>query len=542
MRTVVLTSDLYPYQSLGVDQFLDRGNLLVAGGTGVGKTVMTIGIAEELLGREPDEGRISTSLIVVPATLKYQWAQKIAAFTDIPTMGKKVKSRTITIPQAPYCVVIDGTPQQRDKQYDSVTSDTDYVICGYSNILDDTYLLEALGCEFIVIDEASAIKNPGAQITQCMKALFMSEYRLALTATPVENKPEELFSIMEWIDPEILGRWEFFEKTYVERHYNGRVTKYKSLPVLHARVAPAMWRKTRNDPEVAPFFPEIDEDEWYVPMDDNLHKVYNHIALDLYGMLKSTRKSGKFDASSVYTGGGKLDEGTKVGALMARHQALEMLLDHPDLLVHSAIKYEEGKGHGSKYCYQIWQDGVLDDLLESQKCNYLRDKVAEILAFDDTSKILIFTRFVPMLDIIEDILDVSCVQYHGGMNASAKAAATQRFTEDPDCRVFLSSHAGAYGCDMYMANYLINLDQHQSAGGADQINGRHDRPSSEFKHVFIRNLVTEDSIEERNMMRLDYKRKVAAATVDGKGADRMGRVYNDLISLTSFLENTLDFG
>ncbi len=498
---------------------------------------MAIGIAEELLGA----GSISTSLIVVPANLKYQWAAKIAAFTDIPTMEKKVRTRTITIPQAPYGIVIDGTPQQRDKQYSSVTDETDYIICGYANILDDTYLLEDLGCEFVVIDEASAIKNPGSQISQCMKALFMPEYRLALTATPVENMPEELWSIMGWVDPEVLGRWEFFEKTYVDRHYNGRVTKYKNLPVLHARVAPAMWRKTRNDPEVAPYFPEVDEDEWYVPMDRDLRRVYNQIGLDLYSKLKSVKQSGSFDPSSVYTGSGKLDEGSKVGALMARHQALEMLLDHPDLLVHSALKYQEGKGHGSKYCYQVWQDGILDDLLESQKVNFLRDKVAEILEFDDKSKILVFTRFVPMLEIIEDILGVACVQYHGGMNTSAKAAAVQRFTEDPDCRVFLSSHAGAYGCDMYMANWLINLDQHQSAGGADQINGRHDRPSSEFKHIAIRNLVVEGSVEERNLLRLDWKRKVAAATVDGRGADKLGRVQNDLVTLTKFLEDTLDF-
>ena len=531
----MLTSDLYPYQSLGVDQFLARGNLLAAGGMGVGKTVMSIAIAEELL-----VGDINTALIVVPANLKNQWAMALAQFTDLPTMEKKVRNRIITIPEAPACVIIDGTPAQRDKQYGSITSDTDYVICGYANILDDTYLLTPLDYDFIVLDEASVIKNPGAQITECMKALFMPEYRLALTGTPVENRPEELFSIMQWVDPSVLGRWEFFEHTYVDRHYNGRVVKYKSLPILHARVAPAMWRKTRNDPEVSPYFPEIDEDEWYVPLEGELKRVYNTMGLDLYGKLKATRGAKRFDPSSVYTGG-KLDEGTKVGKIMARHQALEMLLDHPDLVVHSAQRYQEGQGNGSRYCYDVWQAGLLDDLLESQKCDYLAGKVAEILSFDDKSKILIYTRFVPMLDILEDILGVPCVQYHGGMNTNAKAAATQRFTDDPDCRVFLSSWAGAYGCDMYSANYLINLDLAQSSGRADQINGRHDRPSSEFNHIFVRNLIVEDSIEERNLLRLGWKRKVAAATVDGHGADRLGRVENTLISLTEFLESTLDF-
>jgi SNF2 family DNA or RNA helicase len=215
------------------------------------------------------------------------------------------------------------------------------------------------------------------------------------------------------------------------------------------------------------------------------------------------------------------------------------------------MKYEQSKERreageekkhwpGSKYCYKAWQSGLLDELTTSDKCALLKRKVQQILDFDTTSKILIFTRFVPMLDILQDLFyPHHSIQYNGDMNATAKAGAIAEFTDNPDCRLFLSSHAGAYGCDMFMANYLINLDLHWSAGGADQINGRHDRPSSEFSHVYIRNMITEDTIEVRKLEQLDWKRKVASAVTDGRGADRLGRVQNDVTTLTRFLEETV---
>jgi len=125
------------------------------------------------------------------------------------------------------------------------------------------------------------------------------------------------------------------------------------------------------------------------------------------------------------------------------------------------------------------------------------------------------------------------------MTSAAKAAAIQKFTVDPECRLFLSSHAGAYGCDMYMANHLVNYDHPEAAGKSDQINDRHVRASSEFGNVFVHNMYVEGTIEERGLDRLEFKRTIGSAFLDGEGADREGRVRDTRGTLTDWLRESL---
>jgi SNF2 family DNA or RNA helicase len=167
------------------------------------------------------------------------------------------------------------------------------------------------------------------------------------------------------------------------------------------------------------------------------------------------------------------------------------------------------------------------------KLDFLSEKLDDILGFDGT-KILVFSRYPEMLQLIDEYMGVPAVQYHGRMSAVSKAAAVNRFTNDKSCRLFLSSHAGAYGTDMRMASHLINYDLPWSAGRSDQINARHQRASSEFTKVFIRDMIMSGTIEVRKLAMLDYKRRIGAAVVDGV-VPRSGRIENDLVSLTQFL-------
>jgi hypothetical protein len=102
--------------------------------------------------------------------------------------------------------------------------------------------------------------------------------------------------------------------------------------------------------------------------------------------------------------------------------------------------------------------------------------------------------------------------------------------------VFLSSHAGAFGTDLWMANYLINYDLAWSSGKQDQINKRHDRASSLFKDIYVLNAITQGTTEPRKYAMLAHKRRVGAAITDGRGADDKGRIENDLVTLTQCLE------
>ena len=105
--------------------------------------------------------------------------------------------------------------------------------------------------------------------------------------------------------------------------------------------------------------------------------------------------------------------------------------------------------------------------------------------------------------------------------------------------MFLSSHAGAYGCDMYMATHLVNYDIPWSGGKAEQINGRHVRASNTSEKIYIRHLLAENSLDIRKLAQVRFKNQVAAAIIDGHGADRLGRIENDIGTLAGFLEDLL---
>lgn len=535
----MLTLPLHPYQVPATERFLERGSLMVAYEMGLGKTPIAIACAEELLGC----GDIQTCLLVVPASLMYQWAQSLARFTDVPTRVMKVKRSPITVPAESHCLILDSrAPGKRAKLKQAAERRPDYVLCSYETVVADTRLVRRIKASMVVLDEASAIKNFGSDRTLTIKRALMSEYRLALTGTPVENRPEEAFSIMEWVDPDVLGSFDLFEKTYIDRWPNGTVKKYKNLPLLFDKLSRGMVRKSRADPEVAPYLPEVDHEQWYAELDPATRGVYEELADDLLEALQSVQGGGSFDLAAYYSGQGFSDS-SGLGKVMSRQQAIELLLDHPRLVMTSAQSYvesitaqEDGQKRaawpGSKYCAEILPKV---QHARTPKLDYLLSRLEPILAFPE-NKVLIFSRWPEMLYLIAARLpdEVGRVFYHGGMTPSSKAGAVEQFTNDTECRVFLSSHAGAYGTDMHMANYLINYDLPWSGGTRGQINGRHQRVSSEFGRVFIRDVIAEGTTEERKLAMLEYKQRVSEAVVDGR-VPRSGRIENDLDSLTKFL-------
>jgi len=498
-------------------------------------TPVAIACAEELLGC----GDIDLCMVVVPPALKFQWARALVKFTDLPTEMKKRKKVFTELPAAPQCVVIDGTRAKREAQYASITSDTDYVILGYPNVVDDVREVRRIRPGMVVLDEATQIAGAGSGRSVRIKKTLRPEYRLALTGTPMENgRPEELYSIMEWVDKSVLGQPHVFDSAFVDRRDDGQVTKYKNTPVLHDLMAPAWFRAARADPDVKPYLPDFTEDIWHVDMDVLTAGPYFGMASELYEALQRIRGNVSFDLAAHYAGGTAMD--TAVGKVMSIHQAMELFLDHPDLPVESGILYQDTLGQaGSRYCYGKWQAGLYDDALESAKLSELTRKVQLILDFDSKSKVLIYTQWRNMLDIIEAELAIPCVQYHGGMSAGAKDQAIARFTDDPELRVFISSHAGAYGCDMYMADHLVKYDLPWSAGRNSQVDHRHDRASSEFSKIYVHNMITRGTIEERKLSMVKWKGKVWKAVRDRHGADKRGHVKNDVQSLTAFLEDTV---
>ena len=536
---MTFTGTLLPYQVDAVDAMVARKKMLVAYDLGLGKTVLTISAIESL----KDSGSIrEPGVIICLSSLKYQWADQIRKFTD----GSATP------------LVIDGTPKQRAEQYQQALdwghTLVDYVIINYEQVVNDWEYVRQLATGFVVCDEATAIKSFRSKRSKYVKKLE-SSVKFALTGTPVENgKPEELYSIMQFVDAKVLGRFDLFDSTFIIRNKFGGVERYRNLPLLNKTLLNACVRKKQSDPDVSPFLPEtIHSEPIYVQFDRAGRKLYTHIVRDLLLNLEEALDTfgTSFNIFSHYgqqsDQGGHMDE--LRGLIMSKMTCLRLLCDDPQLLALSANKFEDGAvvvdGNtinipgfhgGSGYAAELKTLGLLDGLKSSPKLTVLKQYVEDFLSQYDGNKIVIFSSFVGMTKLIQECLPYESVTYTGQLNAKQKEEAKEKFQTDPNCRLFISSDAGGYGVDLPQANLLINYDLPWNAGLAVQRNGRIKRASSTWKKIVIQDILMENSLEQRQREMLIQKTAISDAVLDGQGINDRGGVTLSVGTLRAFLQ------
>jgi SNF2 family DNA or RNA helicase len=417
-----------------------------------------------------------------------------------------------------------------------------------------------------VIDEATCIKSMTGKKAKAVKRLAKRiPFRYALTGTPIENRPEELYSIMEAVDPTVLDEPQIFDSTFIVRNSYGKVKRYRNLPLLHELISEAMVRKSRED--IAEFLPKITRQIIDVDFDRASLDLYIEIADDLIDLIATAMKGGDFDVFAHY---GRADpDGSQQmrGDIMAKLVLLRMLCDDPQLLVRSAERYielaklsaeqhgldEDGElikrpTQGSEEAAKLYLAGRLDRIkgARAPKLEVCVELIEELLDEDPHNKVVVFSSFKGNLRSMQERLakapgtkGYSSVLFHGEMNDKQRDAAKQRFANDPNCKVFLSSDAGGYGVNLPNANYLISLDLPWSAGKLDQRESRIDRLSSEFDKITLITMMMEGSVENRQYDMLQEKRSIAGAVIDGKH-DREGNLVLNLSTLKDFLIASVD--
>ena len=337
---MTFTGTLLPYQPEAVDRMCERARMLVAYDLGLGKTVLTIAAIERLM----DESRIKEpGLIICLSSLKYQWANQIEKFTNGTSKA----------------LVIDGTPKKRAEQYEKAldwrNTKVDYIILNYEQVVNDWDKVRQLPRGFVVLDEATAIKSFKSKRSKAVKKLVNAPFRFALTGTPIENgKPEELYSIMQFVDADVLGRFDIFDSAFIVRNDWGGVNYYRNLSTLHTKMKEASVRKAQKDPDVAPYLPDsIHKEPVKITFDRKSSKLYTKITEDLLFDLDEAVSlfGSSFNVLSHYgyasQRGGPEDE--MRGKIMSKIGSLKMLCSHPNLLRTSAIKFAASGGDGSAY-------------------------------------------------------------------------------------------------------------------------------------------------------------------------------------------------
>lgn len=514
---------LRPYQEDAIQMGVDRGSILLALTMGAGKTAVALITAKRLRDKTPG---IQT-IVFCTNSLKYQWVSEIGKWDEGATS-----------------VVIDGTKAKRRKQYESA-ADADYVILSYDMLIHDwAEIVRDLRCDVLIADECTMIKSFQAKRSKRLKTLAKrSSHRIGLSGQPVENRPEELFSIMEFVDPEVLGSFPRFDRTFIERDSWGKPQLYKNLNVLHDRLDVAMYRKSRAD--IAEFLPQRQETDLPIKLDPKCGSLYEFIRKDTLALIEEAAEDASFQGFDLLAHYGRADAdqgGRLKGQIMSRVTCMRLLVNHPDLLLASAEDFDNDEtASGSAYASILLAEDRLKSLpSSSSKLDALLDTVTEIFAEDGDQKIVIFSGFKPMLRIIGDALRVQKIGYTsmtGDTPAKVRHERITRFNTDPKCRLFLSSDAGAYGVNLDSGTHLINYDLPWSAGALQQRVARIDRTSTLHKRIDILYLYAHGTIEERQFQMLKEKSRIADAFIDGQGYSLKSGVLDlDLSSLKEFLQ------
>jgi SNF2-related domain len=218
-----LKQPLYPYQREGVERFLARGRLLLADDMGLGKTAQAIAACHALW----HAGRVHRGLLVVPAALKPQWLREWQLFTDAPA------------------AVVDGNPAQRRATFDACRRG--FLLGNYEQLIRDLDVVRHWTPDVVVLDEAQRIKNWATKTALTVKRLE-APYRLVLTGTPMENRLDELASIVEWVDDLALEpKWRLAPWHTTPVDGRTEISGARNLDTLRTRLSGCMVRRVRAE-------------------------------------------------------------------------------------------------------------------------------------------------------------------------------------------------------------------------------------------------------------------------------------------------------
>jgi len=422
-----------------------------------------------LMAREP--GR--TSIVICPKTLLLPWQEEAEKFTP----GLKT-------------LVIDGTQEER-RALIKRAKDFDLIIAAYSTVHRDVkeYLQSGIRFQFATLDEAQYIKNPATSTAKAVK-LLPSDIRIALTGTPMENRIKELWSLFDYLMPGFFGSMKQFAKEY-EKPIE-QLGEKAPLEQLKRKIQPFILRRTKTS-ELEELPPKIEQTRHCVLTPEQT-LVYARTLEDVKKEVHRVVEEKGFDRSRIEI----------LSALMK----LRRICDHPALV-----------------------DGRLPkgpDL--SGKMEHVFELIRQ--AQDGGHKVLLFSQFTSMLDIIRDSLDEQGIGHCTieGKTRDRKAEI-DKFSHDPNVWVFLLSlRAGGTGLTLTEADTVILFDPWWNPMVEQQAMDRAHR-IGQSKTVNVYKLVTKGTVEEKVVALQEKKKQLFEALVEEQEASALALTWEDVRGL-----------
>ncbi|SNS85006.1 DEAD/DEAH box helicase [Rhodococcoides kyotonense] len=447
---------LRPYQRRGLDWlvFMSRLGLgaVLADDMGLGKTLQVL----SLLAHEQSP---TPTLLVAPMSVVGNWQREAAKFTP-----------------ALRVLVHHGPARDKGDDLDKAISEHDLVVTTYALMAKDRAQLAEKTWRRVVLDEAQHIKNSAT--SQARAALAIpAEHKLALTGTPVENRLDELRSILDFANPGMLGRPSDFRKRFsvpIEREGDeGAVTR------LRAITSPFILRRVKTDPSVISDLPEKNEMTVRSNLTAEQAALYKAVVDEMLEQI-ADKKGMK-----------------RKGAVLSALTRLKQVCNHPaHFLSDGSPVLKRGQHRSGKI-------GLVEDILDS--------------VLGDNEKALLFTQFREFGDIVAPYLaerfGTEVPFLHGGVTKSKRDRMVERFQSDDGPPIMmLSLKAGGTGLNLTAANHVVHLDRWWNPAVENQATDRAFR-IGQRKNVQVRKLLCVGTVEERIDGMLSSKQDLADLAV-----------------------------
>jgi len=458
-----VNATLYPYQVEGVAFLAANGRGLLADDMGLGKTLQSIAAASWLI----KNSGVERVLVVCPASLKQQWAREIEKFTDYSVQ------------------IIQGKPETRAVQY---RRGKGFYIINYELVLRDlTVINETLNPDLLILDEAQRIKNWRTKIASTIK-LIPTSYAFVLSGTPLENRLEDLFSLLQVVDTNVLGPlWRYLIDFHITDE-RGKVLGYRNLSELRRRLEPIMLRRDRR--LVSDQLPRRIDQRIDVELTD-LQRELHDSAMSTAGQLANIAKTRPLTPGES-------------NRMMASLQMARMACNAAGLV----DKETEG----------------------SPKLDEMENLIDE-LCVQAGQKAVIFSQWKLMTSMVElrlKKMGVGFVHLHGGVPTANRGELMARFRDDDAIQVFVSTDAGGVGLNLQNASVVINLDMPWNPAILDQRIARVHRlgQKNTVQSILI---ISADSYEEKVALLVKGKRDLFDNVIDPDASEDVVGVSKKLL-------------
>ena len=464
-----LNAQLRDYQQDGLNwlNFLQQHQLggILADDMGLGKTLQTLALLQKLKsGRKLNNG----CLIVAPTSLLWNWQSEAERFSPgLSVLILHGPERKEDIPDIPFY---------------------DLVVTSYGVLQRDIDILKQHCFDVIVLDEAQAIKNANAKTTRAARQL-QGNMRLALTGTPLENHLGELWSIMDFALPNLLGKQEHFNRHYrkpIESEQNESVNQR-----LAQQVAPFMLRRHKGD--VAKELPPKNVIVQHVHLEKDQRKLYEGI-----------RNSMEKHVRQLFQ---------EKGAKRSHIEFLDALLKLRQACIDpSLVKLAQAK-----------------KVKNSAKRSWLQETLPEMV--HEGRRVLVFSQFVSMLSVIADDLNKAKIPFIKLTGASKNRGELVKQFQAGEAPIFLISlKAGGSGLNLTAADTVIHVDPWWNPAVEDQATDRAYRIGQD-KTVFVYKLVAQGTVEEKIQALQADKKALADALFDGTQKSKLPKSSDELLAL-----------